>query len=326
MSVQVESSVLLQPPQTATVDPSTGIAYFAGLRFASVVPSRVQPTLTFSVKYVPGAVTYRVLPISTGLITVVGSTSVQGVDVVAEVLQDFETFDINSWIARVCGRFNVEVSRIEVLRVFAGMGGESPQLGESTINVVKAAWQGTRITMRFVEPLPTSRNTISAADLAEIFLALRPGCLTGDLFLRRTFALADDKSCDWYVYSDQLSGALQCIETAGRNGYCACHVPMMEEIGMKCLGFARMTTLCLDTLLQRAQCKNPEITRVCRLLEFPDTPRYGVVASGIAVFLMFPPILYLYLNGFFHKLNRPLASAGAIRRRDFVAADESDML
>jgi hypothetical protein len=77
-------------------------------------------------------------------------------------------------------------------------------------------------------------------------------------------------------------------------------------MGKRCLGLPRMTNLCLDVLInqQAANCKAAEISEVCTLLQFPDVPRAELLGTGFFLFLFFPPLLYMYYRGFFHKVGR----------------------
>ena len=177
-----------------------------------------------------------------------------------------------------------------------------------------ASWKGTRVDFRFLDPLPTSRNTKKAAELAQFFIALLSQCTTSDLFLRRAYLKSADTTCDWYMFAEQKSGAETCIERDGKNGYCNCYVPMMSSVGERCLGLEDLTTLCHDVLTLQASCSQPAIRAICSQLEFPDTPRAALVGSGGFLLVCFLPIFALWYRGFFHNLNRPSAKKARIQR------------
>jgi hypothetical protein len=98
----------------------------------------------------------------------------------------------------------------------------------------------------------------------------------------------------------------------------------MQTMGMRCLGYSSMNTLCIQTLIAQANCQNPEILAVCSLLEAPTVSRVPLVASGIVFGFFLGPLLFLKSRGFFHKLQRP-AVHSHVHAPEHVCVDETDM-
>lgn len=260
-----------------------------------------------------------------------GGQTTGATHVVAEILTDFATFDFAAWRSSVAYLLNVETNRIRQVRVALGKGNdidpatvtEDAVLDGTMVQV--ASWEGTRVEFMFLDPLPTSKNLKKSLGLARLFTSLKPGCgATADLMLRKAFLNgSNDASCDWGIFQDNMAGARQCLETAevkdsDTSEYCECYVPMFKTIAPKCVGIQDLTDLCLNVLTPQAKCKNPEIRAVCKLLEFPDAPWLGVASSGAFLFLMLPPVLYLWLGNFFEKMARPTAGRGKVTKAEFI--------
>jgi hypothetical protein len=290
------------------VNRSTGIAYFSNLKFSRDFPLGISPIITFSVVRGsnPTPAELAVREVATGLLTVARTGVAEGVEVVAEILAEYATFSFNQWRAAVAKRLNIEDARITLLYSYSGTS--AAPASEVTEDTTHRApdWRGVRLELRFLPPLPTSRDTRTAAEMAKFFVNFMPSCRIGELFLRQAYLKSDDRSCDWYIFDSQMNGVRACIQARQKEGYCACHVPLFQTMGHRCLGLPRMTDLCLDTLInsQAANCKEKEIRSVCQLLQFPDVPRAGLAGTAMFLFLFYPPLIYLYYHGFFHKLGR----------------------
>uniref|UniRef100_A0A7S1MMB1 Uncharacterized protein n=1 Tax=Neobodo designis TaxID=312471 RepID=A0A7S1MMB1_NEODS len=308
LSVGATSTIPLSGDTRVDVNRTTGVAYFSNLRFSQDFPLGISPIITFSVVLgtSPTQAELAVRPISTGLLSVTRTGQAEGVEVVAEILTEYTTFDFDKWRAAVARRLNVETARIVLLYKFSGTSAAVTSTVTADTTYRSPEWRGTRAEMRFIPPLPTSRDTKSAGELASFFVGFVPSCRIGELQLRRAYLAADDRSCDWYIFDSQMNGVRACIQARGKQGYCGCHIPLFKTMGMRCLGLPRMTNLCLDVLINRhaANCKQEEIESVCKLLQFPDVPREELVGTGFFLFLFFPPLLYMYYRGVFHKIGR----------------------
>ena len=332
--IKIDSSVQFEGATRVSMNRSTGIAIFSGLSFNKDFSAGVTPSLTFSAAAPLSAAStpislLNVLPISTPLLAIQGASANSGVDVVAEVLTDTLSFDADAWMEAVAKRLNVEPQRILQLRVFRGKSADPDPDGITEDTVTKLpSWSGTRFDLRFRPPLPTSRDTRTAADLANLFVNLQPSCRIGELKLRKAYPRSTDQSCDWFIFDAQLTSVRSCILSKGEPGYCQCHVPLFTFMGKRCLGLPSLTSLCLNVLLVKdaANCQQPAIVDVCKLLQFPDAPRTAVAASGAVLFMCFIPLFYLYSGGFFHKINLPTAEQSRITKTVFVASDEKDLL
>jgi hypothetical protein len=325
ISVSIQSNVPLADPQSIPVDPYTGLANFSNIRFAQTVPVSVMPIITFTATATAGSLP-AILPITTGLIKVIGPSAESGVDVVAQILFDFSTFDVSAWVETLAALLNIEPLRIVVKRAYYGTGADvSPTRLNITANAV-AVWYGTRLDFRVLEPLPTSRNTKAAWELVEQILSFRTSdCSLPQLYLRKTFNLSDDSSCDWFIYGDQTTSATQCVLAGGAKAFCSCYTPLIQSMGMNCLGYTPLSDLCLNTLLQNAKCKDKAITDVCNLLLPPTVPRVALLATGLFWGLVLAPLLLLKSSGFFHKLRRSEATGGKIEKLE-GRVDETDLL
>lgn len=325
--ITASSNVQLRAPLTVSINTTTGIAYFDALAFAREVSAGLTPVITFTARFA-NSQTRRLLGVTTGLISVIGGAGQDaGVDLVAELLVDEDSFDWDGWRARLCRRLNIETARVVLVRRTKGSSAVATVVDENSMASLRPTWEGTRVDFRVMEPLPTSRTTKRAQDLAELIVALKTNHeSTADLYLRRAYLRSDDIACDVNIYDEQISGARDCIAAFGKAGYCDCHVPMFRYMGTRCLGLESLTTLCLDTLLPEAECKQPEIVTVCRKLEFPDAPRTELAASGAFLFLFVPPLMYMWFSGYFHKLSRPSAKKNRIQTVDLVVTDASDLL
>lgn len=324
ISVSIQSNVPLADPQTVAVDPFTGLANFSSIRFTQAVPASVLPILTFTAATTAGSVP-TILPITTGLITVIGPSAESGVDIVVQILFDYSTFDVTGWVASLALLLNIEPLRLVVKRAYFGSGADaSTNRLNITANAV-AVWYGTRLDIRVLEPLPTSRNTKAAWELVGQILAFKTDCSLPQLYLRRTFNLSDDATCDWFIYGDQATSATQCVLSGGEKAYCDCYTPLIQSMGMNCLGYTPLTDLCLNTLLQSANCKSKAITSVCNLLLPPSIPRFALLATGFVWGLVLAPLLVLKSNGYFHKLRRAEATGGRIEKLE-GRVDETDLL
>lgn len=333
---QIEARSNVPIGGTSQVPLVGGIAYFSNLLFTADMPQGISPAITFTVRDTAAtgaaaatSVLSRVLPISTGLVYLRGQRQTTGVDVVSEVLFDYRTFDFDTWRDNIARRLNVEKGRIVKLRVFSGTSADPDPNGVTEETTSKPpSWKGTRVEFRFLPALPTSRNTKDPAELANLFVNLLPSCQLGDLFLRKSYLKADDLSCDWYIFDDQMQAVRACIQAKGKSGYCTCHVPLFTAMGLKCLGLPRMTSLCLDVLInsQSADCPDAPIRDVCRLLRFPDVPRTELAASGAFLALFFPVLLYVYYKGILHKLSRPTGGRESLTVHDEGLGVDKEMM
>lgn len=332
--VEATTSVQLSGTTRVAYNKSIGVALFTDLVFREDLSAGITPAITFTVQstatVVPAAL-LQLLPISSQLLSIQGANANSGVDVVAEIFTDYLTFDADGWKAKAARRLNVEAARIQRLRVFRGKSADpvaASVLTEDAKTARPPSWSGTRFDMRFLPPLATSRDTRTAQDLADLFVNLKPSCLIGELKLRKAYYNATDISCDWYLFDAQLTSVRSCIQSKGQQGFCQCHVPLFAFMGMRCLGLARMTTLCLNILISKdaADCQQQPIVSVCSELLVPDAPRTAIAASGAVMFLCFIPIFYLYSGGFFHKINLPTAEHSRITKSLFIASDEKDLL
>ena len=125
-----------------------------------------------------------------GPISIAGPSEEAGVDLVAQLLIDYASFDGNAWFASLARRLGIETSRLLVTRSFYGTGADpSPITSTGTFNLTAnavAVWFGTRLDFRILEPRQTSRNTKSANTLAAQFLNLKLDCAsTPELYLRK---------------------------------------------------------------------------------------------------------------------------------------------
>ena len=299
IDVSVSCSVGLRPPLTVRMESHDGLwyAYFGQLQFSGDVPPGVSPIITFTAP--------DMQPITTGLVSVTGSGTADGVDVTVDLYFSFRSFDFSAWRAELCARLNIDTDRIIARRIDEGGGQERTEPTEETLYTVTPSWYGTRLDLRVLEPLPTSRVTKRAADVAALILALKTDCQSGALRLRKAYLSAADTACDFGLFDEQQNGARQCIETQGKDGYCRCHVPMFAAVGVNCLGYSPLTELCLETLIPYAQCGEEAIATVCNQLVFGEVPRTAVAGSGLFLFLFAPPLAYLYLTGYFTRLSRP---------------------
>lgn len=337
--VSVSCSIPLRAPLTADMRPN-GVATFSALQFAQsaalATASAVLLTFSASVRLVTNAssgdsgasttLPYRIDPISTGVIRIIGPSAEAGIDVVAQILFDYSGFDAALWIARLSRLLNVETARFLVTRKYYGTGADpSPSLFNTTANAV-AVWFGTRLDFRIIEPQATSRNTKPAWAVANAFLSIKTDCSAApQLYLRHTANLSSDSTCDWYVFDDQLSGAQQCVLAAGTAGFCACYVDMIATYGLRCLGYNTLTDLCLETLIGDANCQQAEIVSVCSLLQAAPVSRVGVFASGLFFAFLLVPLYYFKSVGYFHKIQRPEAHA-SFPSQEKINLDESELL
>jgi len=338
MQIHASSNVRLLGSLRVDVNTTTGIAFFSDLALSPDVPLGVQPAITFTAQATQSAgvaTTRRVRPISSGLIASRQTGRTGGVDVVAEVLFDKASFDFTAWRVRLAKRMNIEVARILPLLSIAGTGADPDDSGTVVEDqftgrpVIRApSWRGTRIEIRFLPPLPSSRDTKSPEVLANFFVNLEPSCKVGELFLRSAFLKSRDRSCDWNIFDEQMNGVRSCIQARKKQGYCSCHVPLLRHMGLRCLGLPRLSTLCLDVLLnsRAANCKDTIIVNVCSRLQFPDAPRAPLAGSGAFLALFFPPLAYSYWKGLFHKLHRPSSGEERIAVMETAVQDAHDML
>ena len=324
MTVSIQSSVPLADPQSVVVDPYTGVANFSSIRFSQTVPASVMPIITFTATTTAGSVA-SILPISTGLIEVIGPSAESGIDVVAQILFDYSTFDVAGWVSSLATLLNIETARIVVKRAYFGTGADvSPTRLNITANAV-AVWYGTRLDFRVLEPLPTSRNTKAAWQLVDQFLSFKTDCSLPQLYLRKTFNLSSDNTCDWFIYGDQATSATDCVLAGGEKSFCNCYTPLITTMGINCLGYTPLTDLCLKTLLTNAKCTNQGIVSVCNLLLPPTVSRVTLLATGFFWGLVLAPLLLLKSSGFFHKLRRAEATGGRIEKIE-GRVDETDLL
>jgi hypothetical protein len=307
-----------------------GVAYFDQLVFSSDIAVGVFPSITFTATSTGATPLPKVDPIATQFITTLqlGQASGQTVgDVVAEVLHDVATFSFPKWRAALSRRLNIEEKRIVNLRVFAGTSADDTGLKEDDESTAfrAASWKGTRIDLRFLPPLPTSRDKKAPEDIAKFFVSLDPSCAIGELFLRKTYLKAKEATCDWYIFDGQMNAVRSCIQARGKKGYCSCHVPLINTMGVRCLGLPRLTNLCLNVLInsESANCKTADITAVCNRLAFPDAPRIQLLISALVLLLFMPPIAYMYWKGFFHKLHRPTSGKNTITRMEAHTYDDN---
>lgn len=299
LDVSVSCSITLRPPLTVqmTQVDNKWYAYFGTLQFANDVPSGVSPIITFSA--------VGLQPITSGLITVAGTNDLAGTDIAIEVYYSYRSFDFSAWNKVLCARLNIETDRVIARRIDEGGGMNKITPSEETINIVKKTWVGTRLDLRVLEPLPTSRVTKRSSEVAALILAMKVDCDSTDLRIRRAFLPAAEVGCDFGLFDEQQNGAKQCIESNGKDGYCDCYVPMFEVVGKNCLGYNPLTTLCTETLIPNAKCSQKAITEVCDALVFGEVPRASVAGSGLFLLIFVPPVAYLYLTGYFARLSRP---------------------
>jgi hypothetical protein len=327
LSIGATSTIPLSGDTRVEVNRTSGVAYFGNLKFSRDFPLGISPIITFSVVLSanPTAAEMSVRPIATGRLMTTRTGQTEGVDVVAEILAESSTFNVDQWRLSVAKRLNIEAARLTLLYSFTGTSAAA--LAEVTEDTTEKPpeWRGVRVEIRFLPPLPTSRDTKTAAEVAALFIAFVPSCKIGELLLRRVYLKAADNSCDWYIFDSQMNGVRACIQARGETGYCGCHIPLFQSMGLRCLGLKRLTTLCLNTLMDRysADCAQREIRDVCKLLQFPDVPRNEVAGSGMFLFLFFPPLVYLYFHGFFHKMARPREAKVAVLDS---GRDEYDLL
>jgi hypothetical protein len=348
-TVTASSSIPLRTPVVKDMN-GAGLAIFSSLQFAQSVPRSASPMVTFTASIRSSSSsssssstsTVSILPVTTGLITVIGPSLESGIDIVAQILFDFSGFKPALWIASLARRLNVETSRFLLTRVYYGTSADpatssvatttttTTTTASSFINVTRnanAVWYGTRLDVRVLEPLVTSRNTKPAWVLVNYILNIKTSCSAApDLYLRKMMNLSTDTTCDWFMFEDQMSSAQQCVLATGGNptGYCACYLPLIETLGMRCLGYRTLTDLCLNTLLGEANCANQAIVRVCSLLQEEPVPRVLLFASGIFFGFLLVPLVYFKSSGFFHKLQRP--EAHAFPTMEKVRIDESELI
>ncbi|CUG93865.1 membrane-associated protein, putative [Bodo saltans] len=331
-SVTASSSIPLRTPLVRTMN-GAGVAVFSSLQFAQTVPRSALPVITFTASLQAGGSSSSttsasaILSVSTGLITVIGPSLESGIDIVAQILFDFGGFIPANWIASLARRLNVETSRFLVTRVYYGTSADlattttattsttttskTTSSVNTTLNSV-AVWYGTRLDLRILEPLATSRNTNPAWSLVNYILSIKPTCTAApDLYIRKIMNLSADTTCDWFMFEDQMSSAQQCTLATGTSssGFCACYLPVVQTLGLRCLGYSTLTDLCLNTLLADAQCTDITIVNICSLLKEEPVSRVLLLASGIFFGFLLIPLVYFRSSGFFHKLQRPDARA-----------------
>jgi hypothetical protein len=334
--VEVSTTVAIDGTTRKSINVTSGIAYFDNLVFTDVGTATSQiitftavPPSTSSTQTRSGNL-LKLDPISTGLILLQSASTQTGTDVVAEVLADYATFDIDRWLVALCKRLNLDSARIVILRLSAGKSADANTGTTFSLDSTSLppAWVGTRIEMRILPALSTSSDTRSDTQIAQMYVNLQPSCAIGELQLRRNYLLASDDTCDYYIYDDQMASVRSCIQSFGEAGFCQCYVPFFSFMGARCLGLPQLSTLCLNILISdtAANCKQASIQSVCSKLQFPDAPRTAIAASGAFLLLFFVPVFWLWNAGYFHKMNRPSAEHSRIQKMAPVLTDERDYL
>jgi hypothetical protein len=294
----------------AGVKATAGEFIFNALTFSGEnVGQGVQPYIKFTLDGTSKESKAVVQPVTSGLIVVKNpASSSGGVEVVVEILRDYATFDASLWLSQVATMLNIEPARLTQLYVFTGRSGpDHAHFDPVEANYVSAVWEGVRLEFMFLPPLPTSRDTRTALELATLFTSLQPSCKLGDLNIRRMFQKSTDETCDWLIFDSQMNGIRACLQARKKIGFCGCHVPLFATMAVRCLGLQRLSNLCLDVLIAAgaANCKQPDIVRVCSMLQYPDAPRAELMISGMVLLAFFPFLAYGYFKDFFSRLSRP---------------------
>jgi hypothetical protein len=126
------------------------------------------------------------------------------------------------------------------------------------------AWDGTRAVVTFGDPLPTSTNRKTSAQLAATFVGLRPQCDANSLNLDAVYFEEDDRSCDTTAFAESMATTKACVE-AGIMGECQCYdLNVIAHWGTACYEDpalqADFSSLC-NTL---KDCAEAEVQKVCQ--------------------------------------------------------------
>jgi hypothetical protein len=311
VAVTASSNFVVVGTNPQKINTTTGIVTFTDLVFTETISAGVYPIVTFTIERSALSATAKsyAQPVTSGLIAVKNpAVASGGVEVVVEILKDFATFQRDQWLDAVATLMNVERARVTPLYTYVGRSGADDfSFDPVEANYMVPVWEGVRLEMIFLPPLPSSVDTRTAQELADFFVSLQPSCRLGQLAIRRSALKASDPTCDWYIYDSQINGVQACLQARGKEGFCSCHLPLLKTLAPKCIGLQRLANLCLDVLISSAaaNCQEPEILQVCAKFQFPDTPREALMASGLVLGAFLPFLMYGYSKRYFHTLDRP---------------------
>jgi len=126
-----------------------------------------------------------------------------------------------------------------------------------------APWEGTKATLKFLEPVAASTNRKSSAQLSEEFVSLRPRCEAQQLLLEAVYYAKDDKSCDPAKFQSELTKARTCT-TLGELTQCSCFArDLMQGQGPACSDDTALANTLLGICQELTACAEADIQNVC---------------------------------------------------------------
>ena len=171
------------------------------------------------------------------------------------------------------------------------------------------SFSGTKVRLTFGEPLATSTNLKTSAQLASEFVALRPRCDAQALDLFDVYFADDDRVCDLTQFNDAVARGKACV-TNGEFPVCQCQsVYVFSTWGYLCAdNDAAKTTI--RTLCQGlSACADESIASVCTsaAVVLQDDRTWLYVFAGLlgGVLLL---VMYLQYAGYIDRWLRSKAN------------------
>ncbi|CUG93900.1 unnamed protein product [Bodo saltans] len=189
-----------------------------------------------------------------------------------------------NFLTNLCYIMGVEASRVTIV---------SPPSLTSGINTDTTRWEGTRLSLQFSDPTPTSSNRDSAATLAAALVALRPDCQAPTLSIASIFYASDEKGCIRATFQAAVAAADTCA-SQGFYSTCQCFQDnVISPMGVVC-SIDVVVGPDFSTMCQRlSNCAQSEIISVCEGALQDNSSQYawafgavfGPIAFGILVYL-----------------------------------------
>ena len=210
------------------------------------------------------------------------ATSLNAPQVVANfymVLSNF-TANMNKTIASVAQLLGIEKSRVAITN-YSTTAGIDPS--------TKRRWVGTKATLRFADPSPTSANRASSAALAAQFVALRPDCQQTPLALANVYVENPNYGCNPALFFQGVNLSQLCTVN-GDNTQCACYNEfLIDPYGVICLDDFTVRASFQKQCALLSTCLENNILNVCSQILVSSGNRYiwafgafgGLVGAGI---------------------------------------------
>jgi hypothetical protein len=181
------------------------------------------------------------------------------------------TASINKTTASIAQLLGIEQTRVSIKNYSSTVG-----IQPST----KQKWTGTKATLQFADPTPTSANRASSAALAAQFVALRPDCQETPLPLANVYVENAEYGCNVGQFMEGVNKSQMCALN-GDGSQCSCYnTYLIDPFGVICVDEDRVREVFMRQCKLLSTCFENSIQEICQKLLSSEEGKYAWAFYG----------------------------------------------